>query len=130
MLGRLLAGTTESPGLVQDTPKGRYKMYRGMGSISAMRESSASRQRYRQGKDMRKLVAEGVESIVPYVGDLTDVLVKMVGGLRAGMGYVGAPTIAMLQERANFHAMSVAGYTESAPHDITIIDPSSTDRWR
>jgi len=130
MLGRLLAGTTESPGTVQDTPKGRYKMYRGMGSISAMRESQASRQRYRQGNDKRKLVAEGVESIVPFVGDLADVLVKMVGGLRAGMGYVGTRTVAQLQAKANFYSMSAAGYAESAPHDITIIDPSSTERWR
>ena len=115
---------------MQDTPKGRYKMYRGMGSISAMRESSASRQRYRQGNDKRKLVAEGVEGLIPYIGDLADVIVKMVGGLRAGMGYVGAPTIAELQRRANFYSMSSAGYAESAPHDITIIDPSSTERWK
>lgn len=130
MLGRLLAGTTESPGTVQDTPKGRYKMYRGMGSISAMRESRASRERYRQGTDKRKLVAEGVEGLIPYVGDLADVIVKMVGGLRAGMGYVGARTVAQLQAQANYYSMSSAGYAESAPHDITIIDPSNTERWR
>jgi IMP dehydrogenase len=130
MLGRLLAGTTESPGDVHDTQKGQYKMYRGMGSISAMRESRASRERYRQGSDKRKLVAEGVEGLIPFVGDLADVLVKMVGGLRAGMGYIGAHSIVQFHKRVNFRSMGAAGYAESAPHDITIIDPSSTERWR
>lgn len=130
MLGRLLAGTTESPGTVQETTKGRYKMYRGMGSLSAMQDSQASRDRYRQGNNIRKLVPEGVEGLIPCVGDLADVLVKMVGGLRAGMGYVGARTVAQLQARANFYSMGPAGYAESAPHDITIIDPASTERWR
>lgn len=132
MLGRLLAGTTESPGTVHETPNGWFKMYRGMGAESAMKKSKASRERYRQPEDegKGKFVPEGVEGIVPYVGDLSKVLFKMVGGLRAGMGYVGARTIVQLQQRANFHAMGPAGYAESAPHDITIIDPSSTERWR
>lgn len=129
MLGRLLAGTTETPGDLQETPKGQFKLYRGMGSLSAMQESQASRERYRQGSDIRKLVPEGVESVVPYQGDAANVLHRMVGGLRSGMGYTGSATIAKLQ-RANFYCMSQAGFRESAPHDVLVIDPSSTDRWR
>jgi len=130
MLGRLLAGTTEAPGTIIDTPKGRFKLYRGMGSLSAMQESQASRDRYRQGNDKRKLVPEGVESLIPHQGNVADVLQKMVGGLQGGMGYVGARTIAELHRVANFHFMGEAGARESAPHDVNIIDPASTERLR
>jgi IMP dehydrogenase len=123
MLGRMLAGTTEAPGAVRPTPTGLVKVYRGMGSLGAMQASRASRERYRQGDVPKgKLVAEGVETIIPFEGDVEPLLQKYIGGLRAGMGYVGAQTIAELQEKADFRRMSGAGLTESHPHDVTVID--------
>ena len=123
MLGRALAGTTETPGIIKDTEQGRFKIYRGMGSLGAMRASKASRERYRQDKvAIDKMVPEGVESIVPYQGDVKDVLTKKIGGLRSGMGYVGADSIKTLQEKADYHRISNAGLAESHPHDITITD--------
>ena len=123
MLGRALAGTTETPGQIKDTPRGRIKIYRGMGSMAAMQASRASRERYLQGEVPKgKLVPEGVESVVHYQGDVADVLVRQVGGLRSGMGYVGAETIKELQEKADFHRISVAGLSESHPHDVIISD--------
>jgi IMP dehydrogenase len=123
MLGRTLAGTTETPGTIKDTPQGRFKVYRGMGSLGAMRASKASRERYRQDKVSNdKLVPEGVESVVPYQGDVESVLFKQIGGLRSGMGYVGADSIKSLQEKADFHRISNAGLAESHPHDVAITD--------
>ncbi len=123
MLGRSLAGTTETPGSIKDTAQGRFKVYRGMGSLGAMRASKASRERYRQADASKdKLVPEGVESVVPYQGDVASVLFKQIGGLRAGMGYVGADTIKSLQEKADFHRISNAGLAESHPHDVAITD--------
>lgn len=125
MLGRVLAGTDEAPGEIRDTPQGRVKVYRGMGSLPALKASRASRERYRQNDDITKLVPEGIESVVPYDGKVAYVLVKYVGGLRSGMGYVGADTIAELQEKANFWRISTAGLTESHPHDVIITDSSA-----
>lgn len=124
MLGRLLAGTTEAPGEVRDTQKGvRVKMYRGMGSLGAMQANQASRERYSQGSVPKgKLVPEGVETIIPYEGDLEPIMQKLIGGLRAGMGYVGAHTIAELQEKADYRRMTGAGLAESHPHDVTVIE--------
>jgi IMP dehydrogenase len=123
MLGRALAGTTETPGQIKETSRGRIKIYRGMGSLAAMQASKAARERYRQGETaLNKLVPEGVESIVHYQGDVVDVLSKQIGGLRSGMGYVGAGSIKELQEKADFHRISGAGLAESHPHDVAIID--------
>jgi IMP dehydrogenase len=123
MLGRGLAGTTETPGSVKETPKGRVKIYRGMGSLGAMQASKASRERYRQGDVASdKLVPEGVETIVPYQGDAEPVIFRQIGGLRAGMGYTGSGSIRELQENGDFRRMSGAGLTESHPHDVTIIE--------
>ncbi len=123
MLGRTLAGTTETPGSIKDTPQGRFKVYRGMGSLGAMRASKASRERYRQADSSKdKLVPEGVESVVPYQGDVENVIFKQIGGLRAGMGYVGADSIKSLQEKADFHRISNAGLAESHPHDVAITE--------
>lgn len=125
VLGRSLAGTTETPGTIKDTPQGRFKIYRGMGSLGAMRSSKASRERYRQEKvSIDKVVPEGVESIVPYQGDVENVIHKMIGGLRSGMGYVGATSITALQEKADYHRISNAGLAESHPHDVSITDKS------
>ncbi|MDB5204629.1 MAG: guaB [Candidatus Taylorbacteria bacterium] len=123
VLGRGLAGTTETPGDIKETSSGRFKVYRGMGSLGAMKSSIASRERYRQDKvSIDKVVPEGVESIVPYQGDVSSVIHKMVGGLKSGMGYVGAESITMLQEKADYYRISNAGLAESHPHDIVITD--------
>jgi IMP dehydrogenase len=96
-----------------------YKVYRGMGSIGAMREGSKDRY-FQTGVDNKKLVPEGIEGRVPYRGRLADSLYQLIGGLRAGMGYVGAATVAELAERARFRRISAAGLRESHVHDVII----------
>jgi IMP dehydrogenase len=120
MLGSMLAGTDESPGDVILARGERYKEYRGMASIGAMRRGY-SKDRYFQGdvEDVEKLVAEGIEGRVPYKGPLAGVLHQVVGGLRQAMGYCGAPTIDAMKE-ARFVRITGAGLRESHPHDITI----------
>lgn len=121
MIGRLLAGTEETPGdtvLFQGT---KMKDYRGMGSLGAMESSNESKERYRQaGEAKGKLVPEGVEGLVPYQGEVSKVIEMLVGGLRSGMGYVGAATIEELREKADFRRPSAAGIRESHPHGIFI----------
>lgn len=117
MLGSLLAGTEESPGESEIFQGRRFKVYRGMGSIGAMKEGSASR--YFQ-ENQQKLVPEGIEGRTPYKGPLADTLFQLVGGLRAGMGYCGAPTIAELKNDTQFVRISGAGLRESHPHDVQI----------
>ncbi len=105
--------------------------YRGMGSLGALEASKSSRDRYRQtsfGKD--KLVPEGVEGVVPYRGELKDVVYQLLGGLRSGMGYIGAATITNLQEKADFYRMSQAGLNESHPHDLIITREAPNYRER
>jgi IMP dehydrogenase len=120
MLGSMLAGTDESPGDVILARGERYKEYRGMASIGAMRHGY-SKDRYFQGdvEDVEKLVAEGIEGRVAYKGPLTGVLQQIVGGLRQAMGYCGAPTIEAMKS-ARFVRITGAGLRESHPHDITI----------
>jgi inosine-5'-monophosphate dehydrogenase len=120
MLGSMLAGTDESPGDVIFSRGERYKEYRGMASIGAMRRGY-SKDRYFQGdvEDVEKLVAEGIEGRVPYKGPLVGVLHQVVGGLRQAMGYCGAPTIDAMK-RARFVRITGAGLRESHPHDVTI----------
>jgi IMP dehydrogenase len=123
MLGSLLAGCEESPGEVVFINGKQYKLYRGMGSLGAMRnrerDRSYSKDRYFQDDVLRedKLVPEGIEGQVPYRGPLAAVAGQLVGGLRAAMGYCGARTIADLQE-ARFIQITAAGLTESHPHDV------------
>lgn len=119
MLGSLLAGTDEAPGEIVEQNGKKFKTYRGMGSVSAMKEGSAARygQEYRKGQE-RKLIAEGVEGLVPYRGTVEDVVNQMVGGLRTGMYYVGAKSIKSLQEKAEFIQITQASLIESFPHDI------------
>jgi len=119
MLGALLAGCDESPGEMILLQGERFKEYRGMGSLGAMRDRGYSRDRYAQ-EGMFKLVPEGIEGRVPYKGPVSAVLFQLVGGLRAGMHYVGAATIPEMQERARFLRMTVAGLRESHPHDVVI----------
>lgn len=121
MLGSLFAGTKEAPGRRIFLNGRQWKYYRGMGSLSAMMESRSSRERYRQESDeAEKLIPEGVEGMVPYKGRLRDVMYQYEGGLRSGMGYVGAANIEELREKANFHRISQAGKAESHPHNIHI----------
>lgn len=119
MVGSMFAGVDESPGETVIFESRKYKTYRGMGSISAM--SRGSKDRYFQDveEDIKKLVPEGVEGRVPYKGTLREVVHQMQGGLRAAMGYVGAPSIDALQE-AEFVQISAASYKESHPHSVQI----------
>jgi len=121
MLGSMLAGTDEAPGDVIVVQGERFKEYRGMGSLGAMKARSFSKDRYFQGdvEDVEKLVPEGIEARVPYKGPVGAVLHQIVGGLRQAMGYCGAPTIDALQS-ARFVRITGAGLRESHPHDVTI----------
>ncbi|MEW6228821.1 MAG: IMP dehydrogenase, partial [Bacillota bacterium] len=117
MIGRLFAGTEESPG-ERVIYKGRsFKVYRGMGSVEAMKEGSSDR--YFQDP-AHKLVPEGIEGRVPYKGALADTIYQLVGGLRAGMGYCGVHDIAELQANTKFVRITGAGLRESHPHDVVI----------
>lgn len=117
MIGSLFAGTTESPG-ERILWEGRsYKVYRAMGSVGAMSQGSGDRY-FQEGQ--KKLVPEGIEGMVPHKGPLADLVYQLVGGLRAGMGYTGAATIADLRTRARFMKISTAGLIESHPHDVQI----------
>ncbi len=119
MLGSLLAGTEESPGEFVTYNGRRFKTYRGMGSIGAMQRGS--RDRYFQASvESTKLVAEGIEGMVPYKGKLSDYLYQLIGGLRSGMGYCGATSISELHKVARFIEITAAGLSESHPHDIMI----------
>ena len=120
MIGSLLAGTDESPGETYLYQGRTYKSYRGMGSVGAMARGSADRYFQAEVRDTLKLVPEGIEGQVPYKGAVDAVLHQLVGGLRAGMGYVGARTLADLRERARFVRISPAAMQESHTHGVTI----------
>lgn len=117
MVGSLIAGTEESPGEVEIYQGRRFKVYRGMGSIGAMKAGSGDR--YFQG-EAKKLVPEGIEGRVAYRGSVSEILFQLVGGLRAGMGYCGTPTIQDLQDNGQFMRITAAGLRESHPHDVNI----------
>jgi IMP dehydrogenase len=120
MMGSMLAGTEESPGETFLLEGRRFKMVRGMGSLSAMQDGSADRY-FQEGElSPKKLVPEGIEGRVPYRGPVSDVLFQMVGGLRSGMGYVGCGTIEELRTEVEFVRITTAGLRESHPHDVTI----------
>jgi IMP dehydrogenase len=120
MIGSLLAGTDESPGETYLYQGRTYKAYRGMGSVGAMARGSADRYFQQEVKDELKLVPEGIEGQVPYKGPVGAVLHQLVGGLRAGMGYVGARTLAEMRSRARFIRISPAAMRESHPHGVAI----------
>jgi IMP dehydrogenase len=122
MIGSLFAGTTESPGETVLLEGRSYKLYRGMGSLSAMVAAQGSRERYFQDDtgELAKLVPEGVEGRVPFKGPLEQVVFQLQGGLRAGMGYCGVSSIEELRTRTRFVRISPAGLRESHPHDLTI----------
>ena len=120
MMGSMFAGTEESPGEVFLYQGRSYKAYRGMGSVGAMARGSADRYFQKEVNDALKLVPEGIEGQTPFKGPISPVLHQLVGGLRAAMGYVGAPTIAEFQKRARFVRITGAGLRESHVHDVMI----------
>ncbi|KRL00867.1 IMP dehydrogenase [Liquorilactobacillus capillatus] len=126
MLGGMLAGTDEAPGETEIYQGRRFKTYRGMGSLGAMDSKHGSSDRYFQSgvNEANKLVPEGIEGRVAYKGSLSDMVYQLVGGLRAGMGYVGAAHLKGLQDDAQFVQISNAGLLESHPHDVQITKES------
>ena len=122
MLGSILAGTEESPGEKIIHQGRQYVVYRGMGSLAAMKESRGSRERYAQDNaSTEELVPQGIEGIVPYAGSLKKVMTQYCGGLRSSLGYCGCPTLADLREQARFVRVSMAGLSEAHPHDVKIM---------
>ena len=117
MMGSIFAGCDESPGTFELYQGRKYKVYRGMGSLAAM--ENGSKDRYFQ-EDAKKLVPEGVEGRVAYKGSVEDTVFQLIGGLRSGMGYCGAPNIETLKETGKFVKISAASLKESHPHDIHI----------
>ena len=128
MIGSLFAGTDEAPGELVLYQGRSYKMYRGMGSLGAMRKGS--KDRYSQGdvEDAGKLVPEGIEGRVPARGPLSNVVYQLVGGLRAGMGYTGCRTIAELRTKAKFVRQSAQGLKESHVHDVVVTEEAPNYR--
>jgi IMP dehydrogenase len=120
MLGSLLAGTKESPGETIIYEGRKFKSYRGMGSVEAMRQGSKDRYFQDVEDDIKKLVPEGIVGRVPYKGDLFESIHQFVGGLRAGMGYCGAKDITVLQQSGQFVKITSSGITESHPHNVMI----------
>ncbi|GAA0290780.1 IMP dehydrogenase [Gracilibacillus halotolerans] len=119
MLGSLFAGVSESPGETEIFQGRRYKVYRGMGSVTSMKAGSNDRY-FQDSQDAKKLVPEGIEGRVAYKGPLSDTIHQLIGGLRSGMGYCGAATIENLRKDAAFIRMTGAGLRESHPHDVQI----------
>ncbi len=124
MLGSLLAGTKESPGETIIYEGRKFKSYRGMGSVEAMKQGSKDRYFQDVEDDIKKLVPEGIVGRVPYKGELYESIHQFVGGLRAGMGYCGAKDIKTLKETARFVKITASGINESHPHDVTITKES------
>lgn len=129
MMGNMFAGCEESPGEVEIYRNRAYKVYRGMGSISAMRQGSSDR--YFQMKTGTVIVPEGVEGRVPFKGSLSDTMYQLIGGLRQGMGYCGAGSLVALRESAQFMKITSGGLRESHPHDISITKepPNYSSPW-
>ncbi len=120
MAGSLFAGVEEAPGETIIFDGRKFKTYRGMGSLGAMQQGSKDRYFQDVEDDIKKLVPEGIEGRVPFKGSVAEVMNQYIGGLRAGMGYCGAPDVETLQEKAQFTKISNAGMNESHPHNITI----------
>ncbi|MDD3532687.1 MAG: IMP dehydrogenase, partial [Candidatus Cloacimonetes bacterium] len=119
MIGSLFAGCDESPGESIIYNGRRFKSYRGMGSIGAMKLGSKDRY-FQTASDENKFVAEGIEGMVPYKGPLKDYIYQLIGGLRSGMGYIGAKDLKALRQNAEFVEITTAGLKESHPHDVRI----------
>ena len=119
MIGSLFAGTEETPGQIELFEGRAFKIYRGMGSIEAMKDGSGDRY-MQEGVDESKLVAEGIEGRVPFKGKLADSVYQLIGGLKAGMGYCGVKTVADLKKKSKFIQITPASLRESHPHDVAI----------
>jgi IMP dehydrogenase len=124
MLGSLLAGTKESPGETIIFEGRKFKSYRGMGSVEAMRQGSKDRYFQDVEDDIKKLVPEGIVGRVPYKGELVESMTQFIGGLRAGMGYCGSKDVTALKETGRFVKITASGINESHPHDVTITKES------
>ena len=124
MLGSLLAGTKESPGETIIYEGRKFKSYRGMGSVEAMKQGSKDRYFQDVEDDIKKLVPEGIVGRVPYKGELVESMHQFIGGLRAGMGYCGAKDIEVLKNNARFVKITSSGIHESHPHNVTITKES------
>jgi IMP dehydrogenase len=120
MIGSLFAGVEESPGEKVLLEGRSYKVYRGMGSLEAMKKGSSDRYFQDVEEGLPKLVPEGIEGLVPYKGSLADIVYQMAGGLRAAMGYCGCANIKEMKTKPQFMKMSEAGLRESHPHDIRV----------
>jgi IMP dehydrogenase len=120
MIGSLLAGAEEAPGEVLIYEGRKFKTYRGMGSVEAMEDGSKDRYFQDAEDDIKKLVPEGIVGRVPFKGKVSEVVYQLIGGLRAGMGYCGAPDIEALKQ-AKFVKITAAGVKESHPHDVQIV---------
>ncbi|MBI2483786.1 IMP dehydrogenase [Candidatus Uhrbacteria bacterium] len=128
MMGNMFAGTEESPGRVELTAEGAFKMYRGMGSIEAMERGSKDRYGQTDITEKKKFVPEGVTGRVPYKGPISRILYQLSGGVRSGLGYVGAKTIIQLQKKARFVSISSASLSESHPHNLSRIESAPNYR--
>ena len=124
MAGSLFAGVEESPGETIIYNGRKFKAYRGMGSLEAMQQGSKDRYFQDMEDDIKKLVPEGIAARVPYKGTLAEVIFQMTGGLRAGMGYLGARNISELKKNGKFVRITGSGIIESHPHDVTITKES------
>ncbi|MCD4705636.1 IMP dehydrogenase, partial [bacterium] len=124
MIGSLLAGTDESPGELELYQGRQYKVYRGMGSLGAMKDGSKDRYFQENVRTEAKLVPEGIEGRVPYKGSISSTIYQLVGGIKAGMGYVGCKTIEELRQNAKFVRITSAGMQESHVHDVIITKES------
>lgn len=120
MLGQMLSGTTETPGELMEIDGEKFKSYVGMGSMVAMKRGSSERY-FQNAKEPSKLVPEGIESMVAYKGDVSDIIFQICGGLRSGLGYNGAKNIQELSQKARFIKISNSGLKESHPHSLNII---------
>jgi IMP dehydrogenase len=118
ILGGLLAGCREAPGEIMEINGKIYKQYRGMGSLAAMKDGSAARYGHSKDDKTRKMTAEGIEALKEVSGSVDDVLANLVGGVRSGMGYLGASNLGALRQNARYIRVSPAGQKESSPHDV------------
>jgi len=119
MIGNLFAGTEETPGEIVLFEGRSYKAYRGMGSLSAMKAGGSDRYFYKEDTE-EKMVPQGIEGLVPYKGSVSALICQLVGGLKAGMGYLGAATIDELKNKARFVRVTMAGLRESHPYGVMI----------
>ena len=122
--GGLLAGCPEAPGKVMEISGKLYKQYRGMGSLEAMKSGSAARYGHNKEDSSRKIAAEGIEALKEVSDNLDQTLAQLIGGIQAGMGYLGAPSLPNLREKARYIRVSPAGQREAAPHDVVEMKPS------